>query len=583
MKAKAADFLVYDEVNQIYRENPEQAVRDDVEKHYWLHVCRTVAKDWRLYLMLIPMLLVFLFWRYFPMYELLGCFKVSDEVKPVAEQLFAGFSNFKVLLVGDGSKTTEFWRAMRNTFLLSFYGLCFGFPMPIILALFFNEIKSNIARSVYQVMTYLPKFMSTVVMTSLVTMLVKQGSLTSNMGIVSQLLCNLGLISQEVAQGGLLNQPGFFRAIYQISGIWKSAGYDSIVFFAAIIAISPTSYEAAQIDGAGKMAQMKYVVLPSILSTIVIMLITRIGSLLNIGYEKVLLLYNTNTYVTADVVSTFAQRYGMAGAAKGIASAAEMMNNVVGMLLVIGANTIARKASDVSLYSSWAVDETRISSFWSNYGKKQKNTPLRSPEQLREISDYYKLNTKAVDDLVTANAENAPEVSKEELEKYRSKSGLHLPRWLKVVLLKAWFAGAACFFIFWGLGIYLPNLLDMMLVFGISLGLVTDLLVNNVLRFLSTVPGENDEWMMFPKKGMIAFFLNILYAFVLLFCVYAFYQVINTVIVSVTGRTDTVPLGVEPVLFGLFYMGFDLLFVGMKHLGRRILADAMASAKGKEG
>ena len=112
MKAKAGDFLVYDEVHGIYRENPEQAVRDDVEKHYWLHVCRAVAKDWRLYLMLIPMLLVFLFWRYFPMYELLGCFKVSDEVKPVAEQLFAGFSNFKVLLVGDGSKTTEFWRAM---------------------------------------------------------------------------------------------------------------------------------------------------------------------------------------------------------------------------------------------------------------------------------------------------------------------------------------------------------------------------------------------------------------------------------------------------------------------------------------
>lgn len=353
MKAKAADFLVYDEVNQVYRENPEQAVRDDVEKHYWLHVARTVAKDWRLYVMLIPMLLVFLFWRYFPMYELLGSFKVSDEVKPVAEQLFAGFSNFKVLLVGDATnaaKSSEFWRALRNTFLLSFYGLCFGFPMPIILALFFNEIKSDIARSVYQVLTYLPKFMSTVVMTSLVTMLVKQGSLTSNMGIVSQLLCNLGLISKDIAQGGLLNQPGFFRAVYQISGIWESAGYDSIVFFAAIIAISPTSYEAAQIDGAGKMAQMRYVVLPSILSTIVIMLITRIGSLLNIGYEKVLLLYNTNTYVTADVVSTFAQRYGMAGAAKGIASAAEMMNNVIGMLLVIGANTIARKASDVSLY-----------------------------------------------------------------------------------------------------------------------------------------------------------------------------------------------------------------------------------------
>ncbi len=350
MKEKAADFLILDEATGTYRQDPEQAVRDDVEKHYWLHVGRTILKDWRLYIMLIPMLLVFLFWRYFPMYELLGSFKVSDEVKPVSEQLFSGFSYFKRLLVGGDGLSTEFWRALRNTFLLSFYGLCFGFPMPIILALFFNEVKSNIARSVYQVLTYLPKFMSTVVMTSLVTMLVKQGSLTSGMGIVSQALHSIGWISYETANAGLLNNPNFFRAIYQISGIWEGAGYDSIVFFAAIIAISPTSYEAAQIDGANKMAQMRYVVLPSILSTIVIMLITRIGSLLNIGYEKVLLLYNPNTYVTADVVSTFAQRYGLLGASKGIASAAEMMNNVIGMLLVIGSNTIARKASNVSLY-----------------------------------------------------------------------------------------------------------------------------------------------------------------------------------------------------------------------------------------
>ncbi len=349
-KAKAGDYLILDPVSGTYHENPEQLVRDDVEKHYWLHVGRTILKDWRLYVMLLPMLLVFLLWRYLPMYELLGSFKVSDEVKPVADQYFAGFSYFKTLLVGGQGLSTEFWRALRNTFLLSFYGLCFGFPMPIILALFFNEVRSNIARSALQVMTYLPKFMSTVVMTSLVTMLVKQGSLTSGMGILSQFLESLGLISHEVAQAGLLNDPRFFRAIYQISGIWEGAGYDSIVFFAAIIAISPTSYEAAQIDGAGKMAQMRYVVLPSILSTIVIMLITRIGSLLNVGYEKVLLLYNVDTYVTADVVSTFAQRYGLEGAQKGLASAAEMMNNVIGMLLVIGANRIARQASDVSLY-----------------------------------------------------------------------------------------------------------------------------------------------------------------------------------------------------------------------------------------
>jgi len=349
-KSICADYLVYDEAAKVYREDPEQAVRDDVEKHYWLHVGRTILKDWRLYLMLVPMILVFLFWRYFPMYELLRCFKVADEVLPVSEQLFSGFSYFKRLLFSGDGLSVEFWRALRNTFLLSFYGLCFGFPMPIILALFFNEIKSNILRSVFQVLTYLPKFISTVVMTSLIAMLVKQGSLTTNMGVISQLLADLGLITEEVANAGLLNNPSFFRGIYQISGIWEGAGYDSIVFFAAIIAISPTSYEAAQIDGAGKMAQMRYVVLPSILSTIVIMLITRIGSLLNIGYEKVLLLYNPDTYVTADVVSTFANRYGMEGAQQGLAAAAEMMNNVIGMLLVIGANTIARKASNVSLY-----------------------------------------------------------------------------------------------------------------------------------------------------------------------------------------------------------------------------------------
>ena len=352
MKIKADDYLVYDWNTGKYREDPEQAVRDDVEKHYWLNVGRTVLKDWRLYLMIIPMILVFLFWRYFPMYELLGCFKVNDTTLDVSDQLYAGFSYFKTLFAGENSLSMEFWAAFRNTFLLSFYGLCFGFPMPIIIALFFNEIQSNIVRSIYQVVTYLPKFMSTVVMTSLVTMLVRQSSplVGIEMGVISRFLVNLGFITPEVGNAGLLNAPEFFRGIYQISGIWETAGYDSIVFFAAIIAISLTSYEAAQIDGAGKIAQMRYVVLPSILSTVVIMLITRIGSLLNVGYEKVLLLYNPNTYVTADVVSTFAQRYGITDGLIGVATSAEMLNNIVGMLLVICANTIARKASDVSLY-----------------------------------------------------------------------------------------------------------------------------------------------------------------------------------------------------------------------------------------
>ncbi len=351
MKAKALDnYIIYNEETQTYEMDREQAVRDDVEKHRVMHMLKTILKDWRLYLMLIPMILVFLFWRYFPMYELLGCFKLTEVGVDVADQHYIGLANFYQLMFGNATLSLEFWRAFRNTFLLSFYGLCFGFPMPIILALFFNEIKSNLMRSIYQVMTYLPKFMSTVIMTTLVIMLVKEDDIVSSMGILSRFLSWIGIIPKEAAEAGLLNDPKYFRAIYQISGIWETAGYDSIVFFAAIIAVSPTSYEAAQIDGAGKMAQMRYVVLPSILSTIVIMLITRIGHLLSIGYEKVILLYDVETYETADVVSTFAARYGIEGSMQGVASAAEMLNNVVGMVLVIGANTIARKASDVSLY-----------------------------------------------------------------------------------------------------------------------------------------------------------------------------------------------------------------------------------------
>ena len=214
--------------------------------------------------------------------------------------------------------------------------------------------------------------------------------------------------------------------------------------------------------------------------------------------------------------------------------------------------------------------------------KNNRQDPLRSPKQLREISDYYKLNTKAVEDLAGANSENSPKVSPEELQKYRSKSGISLPMWLKAVVLKAWFAGAVCFFIFWGLGLYLQNMLDMLLVFGIALGMVTDLLVNSIFRFSATVPGEKDGWMMFPKRGMAAFFLNLLYAFVLLICVYSLYQGINTVLTSISGQPDSVPLGVEPILFGLFYMGFDLLFVGMKHTALRIIHDARASVGERE-
>ncbi|MCL2702569.1 MAG: ABC transporter permease subunit [Defluviitaleaceae bacterium] len=330
----------------------ELRLRDDLEKYYWRNVWRRMLKDWRLYLMILPLLLIFLFWRYFPLYELIAAFKLDDPTRTVLNRDFVGFQHFNSLMFGVDA--AGFWQAFRNTFLLSFYGLLFGFPIPIIIALFFSEIRSNGYRSVLQVATYLPRFVSTVVITTLCQMLLSGGSSFAEPGILAQVFARLGMIPEDAAYTGMLYLPQYFRAIFNVSGIWETAGYSSIIYFAAIIGISPSSYEAARIDGASKMAQIRHVVLPSILSTITIMLILNIGTLLTIGYEKVLLLYNSYTYSTANVVSTYVfQRAGIqAGAAtnQSLASAADMINAVTSMLLVIGANMISRRASDTSLY-----------------------------------------------------------------------------------------------------------------------------------------------------------------------------------------------------------------------------------------
>lgn len=204
--------------------------------------------------------------------------------------------------------------------------------------------------------------------------------------------------------------------------------------------------------------------------------------------------------------------------------------------------------------------------------KKNKNVPH---EEQKSAAEYYKLNTKAVDDLVTATKENSPIVPKEELRKYKANKK-SIPNWLKVVFIKFWFSGAVCFFFLWGLGYYIHDQLDLLFVNGIALGVVTDLLTNNVLRFIEETPGANSPWMMFPKKRFISFFLNILYAFVILFCEFLLYNEINLAIVTATGATDTVPLGVEPILFGIFYLVIDLIFLGVKQVFVRIVEDAKA-------
>jgi hypothetical protein len=197
-------------------------------------------------------------------------------------------------------------------------------------------------------------------------------------------------------------------------------------------------------------------------------------------------------------------------------------------------------------------------------------------EEKRAAADYYKLHARAVDDLITANEENSPEVSEEELAQYRSGPKLHLSDWLKAILVKMWFAGSVCFFIFWGLSGYLTARLDLLLVFAVALGVVTDVLTNNILRYFAKKRGGNDRWMMFPQKRYITFFLNILYAGLLLLCVDFLYNLINVALFAGGGKAV---LGVGPILFGVFYTGFDLLFIGMKRLFQQILRDAKRSAE----
>ena len=195
----------------------------------------------------------------------------------------------------------------------------------------------------------------------------------------------------------------------------------------------------------------------------------------------------------------------------------------------------------------------------------------------------YELKSDAVETLAGADSEEVPQYSEEELGKYRSRKYFHIPDAVKILFINAWFGGVVCYFILWGLGVYLPNTIDMLFVLGVVLGMVTDLLTNNILRFIETVPGENDKWLLVTHKGMIGFGLNLLMSMVIVICVFFLYYFINRFVVSITSDPNNLFLGVEPVLYGLFCMGFDMLFIGVKRLCKAIWRDAVAAARGESG
>jgi putative aldouronate transport system permease protein len=294
---------------------------------------QNLRQNWQLYVLVAPLLIWFATFLYRPMLGIRIAFKDYSLFLGLANSPWIGFENFTALLSDD-----QFLRAVRNTLTISGYSLLLAFPMPIALALMFNEIQHSGLRRAAQVITYLPHFISVVIIAGLVVALASPST-----GPVNIIRAGLGL--EPIY---FLTKPEYFRAIFIGSNIWKEAGFESIVYLAAISGISPTLYEAARLDGASRLQMIRYITLPSILPVILVMLIIRVGNLIEVGFEYIVLLYQPATFDTSDVISTYIYRVGLQNNDYGLAAAAGLINAVVALLLVYGANRISRRyqASD---------------------------------------------------------------------------------------------------------------------------------------------------------------------------------------------------------------------------------------------
>lgn len=294
-----------------------------------------LRRDWQLYLLLAPLAIWFALFLYKPMYGLIIAFQDFSIFRGIEKSPFVGFANFVELFQND-----MFVRAFWNTITISGLGLIFAFPVPIILALMFNEVQHEVGKRWAQTIVYLPHFISVVIVAGIVI-----NFLSPSIGIVNILLKAIGL--EPIY---FLTQPEWFRPVFIGSSVWKEAGFESIVYLAAIAGVSPTLYESARVDGASRWQMMWRITLPCILPTIVIMLIIRIGNLVEVGFEYIILLYRPSTYETADVVSTFIYRTGLQGTQYDLATAAGLFNAVIAFVLVYSANRISRKVSSTSLW-----------------------------------------------------------------------------------------------------------------------------------------------------------------------------------------------------------------------------------------
>ncbi len=299
------------------------------------NTAKRLYRDRYLYLLLAPMIIWTFLFKYKPLYALQIAFKDYSLFKGVEASPWIGFDHFVSFFTGP-----YFLRTLTNTFVLNAVILLIGFPIPIILALLINEVRSKGFKKWIQTATYLPHFISAVVIAGIVI-----NFLSPSTGIVNFLLQKIGM--EPIY---FLIKPEYFRGIFVSMNIWQEAGFNSIVFLAALSAIDVQLYEAAKIDGANKWKQVLNVTLPGIMPTIMIMLIIRIGNLLNLSFEKIILLYNPSTYETADVLSTYVYRTGLVNAQYDLGAAVGLFEAFVAFILVYGANRLSKRLTANSLW-----------------------------------------------------------------------------------------------------------------------------------------------------------------------------------------------------------------------------------------
>lgn len=293
-----------------------------------------IRNKW-LYIFLIPGFLYLLVFKYVPMFGIVIAFKNLSLVKGIWGSDWIGFQNFEILF-----ESSHFHRVLRNSLLLSVYQIVLGFPAPILLALMLNEVRHMLFKRITQTILYLPHFIAWVVLSGIII-----NFLSPSSGLVNYVITSFGYDPVK-----FLMEPGYFRTIIVSAEIWKEVGWGTIIYLAAMTGIDPTLYESATIDGASRMQRIRYITIPGIVTTVVILLLLKLGNILDNGFEQVFLLYNPLTYETADVFETYTYRIGLQDGRLSYATAIGLFKSVVGFVLIISANYASRKISGKSIW-----------------------------------------------------------------------------------------------------------------------------------------------------------------------------------------------------------------------------------------